>query len=159
MIIRPASRSDYAEYVRLERQIAQMHCDAMPGVFKPVADRSEKEFCKLLKDADWALLVAAQGATLLGIALSHVREQGESATQKASRILELNSLCVDEACREQGIGTQLIDATKKLAKERGLTRLELNVWGFNEGARRLYEREGFGLMRTWMGIDVERYSP
>jgi ribosomal protein S18 acetylase RimI-like enzyme len=154
MTIRPACQEDYAEFVRLERQIAQLHCDAYPDIFKPTTDRGEKEFRELLKDADWDLLVAAQGDVLLGFASCHVREQSESDSTYARREFKLASLCVEEAHRGEGIGSALLTRSMAIAKERGFPRLALNVWGFNEAARRFYEKHGFHAVRTWMDADV-----
>lgn len=57
--------------------------------------------------------------------------------------LLLDTLCVDEKCRGEGIGTQLISLTKKKAKEAELNILSLIVFADNTDAQRLYRRCGF----------------
>ncbi len=45
--------------------------------------------------------------------------------------------------RGQGIGTQLLAQTLQKSREKGLERIELEVYGSNESAIRFYERAGF----------------
>jgi RimJ/RimL family protein N-acetyltransferase len=60
--------------------------------------------------------------------------------------------------RGRGIGTALLEATLRAAREKGLTRIELTVRTDNERARRLYEKFGFvleGTLRRHMLFDGE----
>ena len=59
------------------------------------------------------------------------------------------SMAVDRECRGGGIGSILIDFVEKRARERGSTRLSLDVSAKNEGARRLYERCGMTVESQW----------
>ena len=45
--------------------------------------------------------------------------------------------------RGRGYGTQTLRAAAALAREAGRSRIALNVFGHNDGARRLYAREGY----------------
>ncbi len=62
----------------------------------------------------------------------------------------LESLIVLPTWRQQGVGTALLTAARDISKARGQEVMLLNVLGGNDGARRLYEREGFQLFRTTM---------
>jgi GNAT superfamily N-acetyltransferase len=62
--------------------------------------------------------------------------------------LLLDALCVDERFRGKGIGTQLINLTKKKAKEEGFNALSLMVFADNTDAHRLYARCGFKTIET-----------
>lgn len=62
--------------------------------------------------------------------------------------LLLNALCVDERFRGKGIGTQLINLTKKKAKEEDLEALSLMVLADNADAQRLYVRCGFKTLES-----------
>ena len=57
--------------------------------------------------------------------------------------LLLETLCVDEKFRGQGIGSKLISLTKKKAAENGFNLLSLMVFADNTDAQRLYKRCGF----------------
>lgn len=43
---------------------------------------------------------------------------------------------------------------KNIAKEKGFSKLDLNVWNFNENAVKFYEKFGFEGYRTYMRFDV-----
>ena len=69
--------------------------------------------------------------------------------------LLLDTLCVDEEFRGQGIGTHLISLTKKKAKEADFDILSLIVLADNTDAQRLYRRCGFEVAdlrwrKTWI---------
>lgn len=55
----------------------------------------------------------------------------------------LYDIMVDPQRRGQGLGTQMLQAAAAVARDHGRTILALNVFGNNDGARRLYERVGF----------------
>ncbi len=62
------------------------------------------------------------------------------------------SVYVERAGRGKGVGKALLEALDTAARENGFTRLELDVFDFNEAAVRLYERAGF----TFAGIYRDR---
>ena len=59
------------------------------------------------------------------------------------------SMAVEREFRGGGIGSILIDFVEKRARERGSTRLSLDVSAKNEGACRLYERRGMTIESQW----------
>ena len=59
------------------------------------------------------------------------------------------SMAVDREFRGGGIGSILIDFVEKRARERGSTRLSLDVSAKNEGACRLYKRFGMTVESQW----------
>lgn len=65
-------------------------------------------------------------------------------------VLQLDGFCVHEASRGKGVGTALMTALEKYAKEEGLYELRLDVVDYNHRARALYQRLGF--------IEAERQS-
>ena len=54
-------------------------------------------------------------------------------------------MSVDRDCRNQGIGTELMERAINWAKEKGIVRLELEVYTENVAAIRLYEKFGFSI--------------
>jgi ribosomal protein S18 acetylase RimI-like enzyme len=57
---------------------------------------------------------------------------------------------VREDRRRQGYGRAIMVAAEQICRERGVVSLGLNVFGFNVGARRLYEQLGFETTGTGM---------
>lgn len=58
------------------------------------------------------------------------------------KILILDQICVDEACRHQGLGKKMFGALKELAKEQGCTDLQLTCDPNNKAAIGFYEGQG-----------------
>jgi putative acetyltransferase len=67
----------------------------------------------------------------------------------------LEKLYVEPAEQNRGVGAALLDKAKELRPE------ELYLWVFqkNEGARRLYERHGFRLVKLTDGADNMEREP
>lgn len=83
-------------------------------------------------------LGGARAAAVLGL-YERTPEPGE---------LLMDGIAVRSDRRGQGIGTQLLDALKQLAREDGYRQIRLDVIDTNVAARRLYEREGFVVTRS-----------
>lgn len=61
---------------------------------------------------------------------------------------------IDPAFRRQGLGRQALNAVEAWAIERGIRRLELNVFSDNVAARTLYETSGMAACEITMGKDL-----
>ena len=69
----------------------------------------------------------------------------------APGVLLMDGIFVSEQARGMGVGSALLEALKAEARQRGLTRVRLDVIDSNPRARTLYERHGFvpqGTRRT-----------
>ena len=63
--------------------------------------------------------------------------------------------------RGQGIGTRLLEATLKKAKDSGLEKIELTVYTSNPGGIALYKKMGFveeGLIKAYRKLDGVSYD-
>ncbi len=61
--------------------------------------------------------------------------------------MNVDQLIIQEKYRGKGLGKKLMDEAKKIAKENGCDRLELNCWLFNENALAMYEHIGYNRQR------------
>ena len=62
--------------------------------------------------------------------------------------LLMDGIAVDERVRGRGVGTGLLNRLVDYASEQGLESIRLDVIDTNPGARRLYERNGFAVVKT-----------
>lgn len=77
--------------------------------------------------------------------------------------LRIAALAVDAVARGRGIGSRLLEAVFAKARREGFRAVRLEVVDTNTGARSLYERQGFAvvktqrypLMRNWLGFSGE----
>ncbi len=60
----------------------------------------------------------------------------------------IDQLIVDEEIRNKGYSKELINYLKKIAKEKGYSKIELCCWEFNIKAKEIYEHLGFKKQRT-----------
>jgi GNAT superfamily N-acetyltransferase len=59
------------------------------------------------------------------------------------RYAKVGTICVAEPFRGQGIGRQLMDQVEQWARARGAAEVRLDVWAFNDSARRFYDELGY----------------
>ena len=66
------------------------------------------------------------------------------STFKSKPVLNIHDLAVCPSRRGKGIGSALLASVETRARDLGCCKVTLEVIATNEGARRLYERSGFG---------------
>lgn len=143
MEIRSAAADEYPIVAALSSEVGEYHSDAFPEFFKPDAT-SEKSFREFLAnpDADVLLLFADNGEAA-GVLIYQVVERPESDYFYAQRSLYVSEMGVSPKHQRKGYGDMLMNRAAEVAKARGISRLTLRVWSFNEGAVLFYERNGF----------------
>jgi RimJ/RimL family protein N-acetyltransferase len=104
--------------------------------WRDVAD--ERRYLRAIRRYPHAAVFVAEDAGRIVGRLSLGRDQ-----HPASRHVADLGLMVAASHRRQGIGTALLDAATKWARESEVTKLELHVFPWNEAAIALYERFGF----------------
>ncbi len=118
-------------------------------------DRSEKEFYELLpQGADTPghrILVADDVTTGERIGWLWIAERDSDSGGKVAWIYDI---VVDEALRGKGYGRALMAQAEIQAKEMGLGRIALNVFGDNSIARSLYETSGYRETARQMAKDL-----
>lgn len=86
------------------------------------------------------ILVAEQAGMVVGFLSLESHREGEPP------FLYLDDFSVTAACRSQGIGFRLLDMAEEYAAALELGEIHLHVERDNHGARRLYQRRGFGVL-------------
>ena len=116
-------------------------------------ERSQAEFEELLPDGlatqgSWVLKIVdgADGSDVGTLWIGpHPRRPG------AAYVFDIE---VDAAQRGRGLGRASMLAAEHLVGEAGITEIGLNVFGFNERARRLYDSLGYRVVATQMTKSV-----
>ncbi|MEI6578251.1 MAG: GNAT family N-acetyltransferase [Eubacteriales bacterium] len=152
--IRKAQISDNKDVLRLLKQIAELHHIGRPDIFKGNTKKyTKQEFSKILKDKNKPVFVAVdENDNVLGYVFCMVINYKDHAVFNDYHSLYIDDFCVDESMRGQNIGKKLFDAVKIYAKEIGVYNIDLNVWEFNEGAIKFYEKCGFATQRRRLEI-------
>lgn len=74
--------------------------------------------------------------------------------QQGRRFLWIWDVFVDGPHRGRGLGREAMLLAEEEARRRGLARVELNVFGGNEVARKLYRSLEYEDISVWMGKDL-----
>ena len=141
--IRPAGEGDIPAVVALYRQLDQALVDLQPEFFC-VAPRGDEFVRQAVKTANADYLLAEEDGAVVGFALvNYAGWTPEFSCVLPHRYACLADLVVDEAHRQQGIGSTLLGAAKRWARDRRLEYLELSVLSQNAPAIALYESHDF----------------
>ena len=145
-----ATKHDRSAVNRLARQVHEMHVQWRPDLYTmPDELFPEDLFLDLVKNKE--LYVAKVDRTLVGFAWIRMR-RSEGVGLVTRKVMLVNQVCVDEALRNHGIGTQMMEEIRVLAKAFGCTDLQLGVYPQNDAAVSFYQKCGF-MIRS---IDMQR---
>ena len=132
----PADRKAIAE---IYRTLFEAMSNLQPQYIQ-AAEQDPDFILKIITESKKDILVAQCGVQLLGFALVLMTHP----------YADLLDLAVLPDARGNGLGTLLLQAVKGWAKAYGADYLELGALSNNQGAIRLYEREGFSeCMKTF----------
>lgn len=95
------------------------------------------------RNEDTLILIAELEGTPVGYALGRIFEENEAADNGTGRMGLFDELFLDDAARGLGLGQKLLDETMKWMKERGINRVKLHAYSWNDHAKKLYARNGF----------------
>ena len=108
----------------------------------------------LLNGENSDILVVERNGIICGMACVNYVRRPETLYAMPRNFYQVQEIAVDEKFRRQGVGRELFEYMKKNALERGLNKIELDVWSFNESAIEFYEAMGFRETRIWMEYEL-----
>ncbi|MBQ6175267.1 MAG: GNAT family N-acetyltransferase [Clostridia bacterium] len=144
-MIRPAEKRDIPGLLSLLRQVAQVHHDGRPDLFKsPATKFSAEDLEAMLDEGRLPIFVLTDEADerVLGHCFCEILRKEGNRVLTDIRTLYIHDLVVDESVRGQGLGGRLYDHAVAYAREQGCYNLTLNVWTCNPAAMRFYEKCG-----------------
>lgn len=151
MIIGSAKKEQAEQIARLLGYICEFHAKGRPDIFVPGSAKYDAEsVCRLIDDPGVTVLTAAEGDNVLGYLIAKVTFTGTDPHIRRMKTFYVDDLCVSPEHARTGVGTALFNEARRRAKELGCERIDLNVWSFNEGAIRFYEKMGLSVYRMHM---------
>ena len=145
-----ATKHDRTVVNRLARQVHELHVQWRPDLYQmPEELFPEELYAELLKNRE--LYVAKLDGAVICFALLKMRVS-EGVGKVTRKIMLIDQICVDEALRNHGIGTQMMEEVRVLARAFGCTDLQLGVYPQNDAAVSFYQKCGF-MIRS---IDMQR---
>ena len=147
-----ATKTDRAAVNELAAQVHAMHVAWRPDIYEmPEELYPAERFEECLRNRE--LYVAKIEGNVVGYALLQMRQTSRSG-RIPGKIMVIDELCVHEAVRGHGIGTQMMEDIHALAKAFGCTDMKIGVYPQNEDAIRFYERFGFAIRSIDMQTKV-----
>lgn len=126
---------------KLAKQVHELHVKWRPDLFLKVEEIiTKEEYEKRIQEKE--ILVAKIKDEIAGYITFNIQEK-ENPITRYRKQLNIEAICVDEENRGKGIGTALLEYTKKFGKENGCTDMYLTVNEENKNAIQIYEKFGF----------------
>ena len=132
---------DFKIVNELAKQVHELHVNWNPDLFLSVDEVLPKEYFEILIQ-NKEIFIAKLNNEIVGYVIFSIREK-DNPSMRYRKQINIEAICVDENCRRNGIGTLLLDHTRKVGKEQGCTDMYLTVNQENENAIKVYEKFGF----------------
>ena len=153
--IRFAKETELEQINKLRKQVNDLHVKGKPEIFKSGFSEELKNYVyDVFYNERKKIVVCDCDGIIAGFAILNHISKPESPFSYARDFLDIDEFCVDVHYRRQGIATQMIQYIQDYAKNEDFTRIELNMWEFNQEALAFYESIGFTTYRRFMEIKL-----
>ncbi len=158
MIICKAEEKHIPGMIELLKQVGQVHHLGRPDLFRAGAQKyNEEDLQKLLWDESRPIFIAEDDSKVLGYGFCILKITKNDPVLADHTTLYIDDLCVDESCRGRHIGKAVYAHIVDYAKALGYDSVTLNVWAFNENAKRFYESLGMKPQKIGMEMLLEEH--
>lgn len=141
--VRPAVQSDREKIRPLQKEIAVLHHEGRPDLFRTEGRYfTDNSFAERLDMPDHYVFIAESAGEVIGYAFANVVKYRGHSTYIDYDSFYIDDICVLEKCRRNGVGEALFDRCAETARSNGCYNMFLNVLAFNDGAIAFYERMG-----------------
>lgn len=148
--IRRATGSDKQAFVEFSLKLSRFNrsrhsdnCkyDDYNEILKGIEREAESAFDA--RNNDTSILIAELDGKLVGFAAGRIYEEDATADNGAGRMGLFDKLFLDDSARGFGLGQKLLDETMAWFKQKGIHRVKLLAFSWNDHAKAIYERNGF----------------
>ena len=147
-----ARTSDWESVRRLSVQIHDLHSAWRPDIYFHCEEPYPKD--KFMTDIQNRMVyVAKVQDQVAGFVVLSVQEKGGPGTV-SKKLMRLDSICVDEAVRGQGIGREMVADVRALARAFGCQEMILGVHPENDHAVGFYQKCGFRIRTINMDMKL-----
>ena len=151
-LIRRAEEKDVPAIASLLLQIAAIHHEGRPDLFKPGARKyTDAELIEIIKDDVRPVFVAQeQSGEIAGYIFCIFQQHRGDNILTDIKTLYIDDLCVDEKKRGKGVGKALYRFALDFAGGLGCYNVTLNVWSCNKEAFAFYKAMGLAIQKQGM---------
>lgn len=147
-----AQVSDWNAVNNLAKQVHELHVAWRPDIYESAECLfPEDRFLSLIHNRE--LYVAKLDGQVVGFALlpTRVIEQPGLVPRK---VMLVNEFCVDQSCRNQGIGKTMMTDIYALARAFHCTDIQLSVYPQNDAAVSFYQKCGLTIQNITMSTKL-----
>ena len=156
MNISKAEEKHIPGMIELLKQVGQVHHVGRPDLFRAGAQKyKEADLQTLLQDKSRPIFIAEEDGKVLGYGFCILKVTKNDPVLADNTTLYIDDLCVDENCRGKHIGKAVYAHIVGYARALGCDSVTLNVWAFNESAKRFYEALGMQPQKIGMEMRLE----
>lgn len=152
MNVRRAEPKDAKRINELLYQVAKIHADGRPDIFKSATKKySDEELLRIISNDETPIFVAIDGNnSVLGYAFCVYQITKDSLLLQDKKTLYIDDICVYENARGKHIGKTLFEFVLNYAKTNNFDNITLNVWALNDGAYKFYKKCGMTPLKFTM---------
>ncbi len=150
-MIRRAQIKDIEQINELLNDVLNIHHQGRSDLFKSDTKKyTDEQLIEIINDDDRPVFVLEEDGLILGYAFCIFQQHLNDNILTDVRTLYIDDLVVRKQYRGRHLGKQLYEYVKKFSRESGCHNLTLNVWAFNENARKFYESLGMKPQKIFM---------
>ena len=143
-----ARTSDREVVNALACEVHASHVAWRPDIYEMVEELyPESRFQDAVKARQ--LYVAKIGGVTVGYVAVKIRDYDWPGVVKR-KVMFVDEICVEESCRNQGIGKEMMAEVRALAKAFCCTDLQLSVYPQNDASVAFYQKCGFAIQNIGM---------
>ena len=155
-MIRIGTGEDAQAVLELFCEVQELHATHLPDRFNmPDGNATEAEWlARVFADSNAYVSIAEMEGQIAGNLVAQEVHREGSIIRPPLHYFSLEHIVVARQFRRRGIGTALLSALFAEATTRGIKRVELEVWSFNDTAQRFFASHGFSAFNQRMAAIV-----
>lgn len=135
----------------LQEYIMSIDKEGYNIISKEYKEEFFKKNMKNIKKYKGKIMLYVENGNAIGLIVGSINnEETNDYDFKAPKRGRINELIVNKKYRGKGIGQKLFDAMQDYLKSIGCEKILIEVFAYNENARKFYEKNGYHLRMTEM---------
>lgn len=142
--IKRAKLKNYQEIDKILVEIHNYHYEKFPSHFKKINSfLSFEKFQAILNEKSIEIIIGEKDNKIIGLCLIKIIQIEETKLIHSRKSILIENLGVVKEYRNREVATKLLDEVDKIAKQKNINHIQLQVWGFNERAIKLYKKNKY----------------